>query len=82
MNKEEWATSRARVVMNSLVQLINDSLHAANLIFDCIPGKLPKVKEIEKQWKQDLANKDQHISAIQGITWDALWSYLVKPHSQ
>ena len=49
--KEERATSRARVVMNNLVELINNNLYRANLISDCIPGKLPKVKELEKQWK-------------------------------
>ena len=72
MIKEERATSIERVVMNKLVELINDSLYATNLISDCIPGKLPKVKEIKKQWKQDLANKDQQINAIKGITWHAL----------
>ena len=64
MIKGEWATSKARAIMNNLVGLINDSLYAANLISDCIPSKLPKVKEIEKQWKHDLANKDQQSSAI------------------
>ena len=80
--KEEWATSRARSVMNSLVELINDNLYTANLISDCIPGKLPKVKDLEKQWKQELTSKDQQIGAMQGLSWDAFWFYLVKPHSQ
>ena len=80
--KGERAISRARAIMKNLVVLINDSLYAANLISNCIPGKIPKVKEIEKQWKHDLSNKYQQSSAIQGITWDAFWFYLVKPHSQ
>lgn len=82
MIKEERATSRARTIMDNLTQLVNDNLYAANLISDCTPGKLSKVKEIDKIWKQDLISKDQQINKTQEITWDALWSHLIKPHSQ
>ena len=82
MTKGERATSRARNMMNSIAQLINDSLYATNLILDCIPGKLPKVKETDSKWKQELVNKNQQISKLQGISWDIMWAYLIKPQSQ
>ena len=66
---------------NNITQLINDSLYATNLILDCIPGKLPRVKETKTRWKQELVNKDQKISKLQGISWDIMWTYLIRPHS-
>ena len=56
--KEEQATSRARAMMNNLTQLVNDSLYVINLILDCILGKLPKAKEADTRWKQELINKN------------------------
>ena len=69
-------------MMNNITQLVNDSLYATNLILDFIPGKLPKVKETDTRWKQELVNKDQQISKLQGISLDIMWTYLIKPHSQ
>ena len=69
-------------MMSNIKQLVNDSLYATNLIADYIPGKLPRVKEIDSRWKQELANKNQQINKIQGISWDIMWTYLIKPHSQ
>ena len=80
--KGERATSRAKTMMNSITQLVNDSLYATNLISDCIPGKLPKVKETDSKWKQELVNKNQQINKLQGISWDIMWTYLIKPHNQ
>ena len=57
--KKERATSKARAVMNSLVELIDENFYTFKLISNYIVGKLPKVKVLEKQWKQDLASKDQ-----------------------
>ena len=68
--------------MNNTTQLINDSLYATNLILDCTPGKLPKVKEADSRWKEEIINKNQQISKLQGISWDIMWTYLIKPHSQ
>ena len=68
--------------MNNVVELINDNLRTANLISDHIPRQLLKVKELEKQWEQELKSRYQQIDAIQELTWDTFWSYLVKPHSQ
>ena len=67
--------------MNNLTQLVNDSLYATNLISDCTPGKFPRVKETDTRWKQELINKNQKIKKIQEITWDVLWTYLIKLHS-
>ena len=80
--KSERAISRAKGLMNNTTQLINDSLYATNLISDCTPGKLPKVKEVDSRWKQEIIDKNQKISKLQGISWDNMWSYLIKPHSQ
>ena len=42
--KVERATSRAKSIVNNVTQLVNDNLYAINLIADCTPGQLPKVK--------------------------------------
>ena len=57
--KSERATSRAKSLMNNTTQLINDSLYTTNLISDCTPGKLPKVKEVDSRWKEEIINKNQ-----------------------
>ena len=80
--KTERAISRERFLMDNVVELINDNLHIANLISDHIPGQLLKVKELEKKWEQGLKSGSQQIDAIQELTWDTFWSYLVKPHNQ
>jgi len=49
--KAERAMSRCRDAMNSLIELINNSLHMSNLITDFSPGRLPKAKSLEQQWK-------------------------------
>ena len=68
--------------MNNTTQLINDSLYATNLILDSTPGELPKVKEVHSRWKEEIINKNQHISKLQGISWDIMWTYLIKTHSE
>jgi len=65
--KEERDTSRARAIMNNVIELVNDNLHGANLIFGCSPGKLPKAKVLEKQWKKDLDNKEEQLNKVQGF---------------
>lgn len=50
MNAER-ATSRCKVEMNTLIELVNNSLHMSNLITDFSPERLPKEKYLEKQWK-------------------------------
>ena len=80
--KSERSISRAKGLMNNTTQLINDSLYATNLISDCTPGELPKVKDADSRWKEEINNKNQQISKLQGISWDNMWSYLIKPHSQ
>ena len=42
--KAEGATSRAKSMMNNVTQVVNDSLYAINLILDCTPAMLPRVK--------------------------------------
>ena len=59
--KSKRAISRAKGLMNNATQLINDILYATNLISDCTPGKLPKVKEADSRWKEEIINKNQHI---------------------
>lgn len=49
--KAERATSRAKIIMNNVTQLVNDNLYAINLIADCTPGQLPKLKETDHGWK-------------------------------
>ena len=49
--KVERATSRCRSTTNNLIELINTSLYLSNLITECSPGKLLKVKSLEQQWK-------------------------------
>ena len=80
--KSERATSRAKNLMNNTIQLINDSLYATNLISDCTPGELPKVKEANSRWKKEIIDKNKKIRKLQGISWDNMWSYLIKPHSK
>ena len=80
--ESERAISRAKGLMNNITQLINDSLYDTNLISDCIPGELPKVKEADSRWKQEIVDKNKKISKLQGISWDNMWSYLIKPRSQ
>ena len=73
--KSERAISRAKGLMNNTTQFTNDSLYTTNLISDCIPGELPKVKEADFRWKEEIINKNQQISKLQGISWDNMWSY-------
>ena len=80
--KSERAISRAKGLMNNTTQLINDILYATNLISDCTLGKFPKVKEADSRWKEEIINKNQQIRKLQGISWDIMWTYLIKPHSQ
>ena len=80
--KSERSISRAKSMMNNITQLVNDSLYTTNLISDCTPGKLPKGKEAYSRWKEEIINKNQQISKLQGISWDIMWTYLIKPHSQ
>ena len=46
-------------MMSNMTQLINDSLYVTNLILDCTPGSLPKVKEADYRWKEEIVNKNQ-----------------------
>ena len=64
MIKEERATSRARAMINNLTQLVNYSLYSTNLISDCTPEDLPKVKEMDRRWKQELISKNQKINEV------------------
>ena len=80
--KAERAISRARSMMGNITQFINDSLYAINLISDCVPGSLPKVKETDCRWKEEMMNKSQQINKLQTISWDNMWTYLIKPHNQ
>jgi len=80
--KAERATSRAKGIMNNVTQMVNDNLYAINLIADCSPSQLPRVKETDHRWKQEIINKNQQIGQLQGISWDTMWTYLIKPHSQ
>jgi len=68
--------------MNSTIELINDNLHSANLIFECSLENLPKAKVLEKQWKQDLNTREEQLKKLKSLNWDTHWFYLVKPHSQ
>ena len=65
--KAEKATSRARAIMNNVIELVNDNLYGANLISYCSPGNLPKVKVLEKQWKQDLDTKEEQLNRVQSL---------------
>jgi len=49
--KVERETSRARATINGVIELVNNSLHMSNLISDCSPGKLPKVKALKHHWR-------------------------------
>ena len=68
--------------MNNVIELVNDNLYGANLISDCSPGNLPKVKVLEKQWKQDLETKEEQLNGVQSLNWDVHWPFVVKPHNQ
>ena len=61
---------------------MNDNLYAINLIADCSLGQLPRIKETDHSWKQAITNKNHQIGQLQGISWDTMWTYLIKPHSQ
>ena len=61
VNKIKKSYIKGKSLMNNTTQLINDSLYATNLILDCTPGKLPKVKEADSRWKEEIINKSQHI---------------------
>jgi len=52
--KAERETSRCRLSIKNLVELINNSLYLSNLITECSPRKLPSVKALEHMWKQEL----------------------------
>ena len=80
--KAERAISRARSMMSNITQFINDSLYAINLISDCVPGSLPKVKETDCRWKEEMMSKSQQINKLQAISWDNMWTYLIKPYNQ
>ena len=80
--KAERETSRPRATMNGVIELVNNSLHMSNLIFDCSLSKLPKAKALEHHWRQELASREKQIEEVQNLTWDAFWFLLVKPHSQ
>ena len=80
--KVERAISRARSMMGNITQFINDSLYAINLISDCVPSSLPKVKETDCRWKEEIMNKSQQINKLQTIAWDNMWTYLIKPLNQ
>jgi len=56
--KTERVTSRARATTNGVIKLVNDSLYMAKLIFDFSPGRLPKAKALEGQWRQELASRE------------------------
>ena len=69
-------------MMNNVTQLVNDNLYAINLVSYCTPGQLPRVKETDYRWKQEIINRNKKIGQLQGISWDTMWAYLIKPHSQ
>ena len=68
--------------MNNFIELVNDNLYGANLISNCSPRNLPKVKALEKQWKQDLDTKEEQLNRVQSLNWDVHFSFVVKPHNQ
>ena len=80
--KAERAISRARSMMGNITQFINDILYAINLILDCVTGSLLKVKETDRRWKEEIMNKNQQINKLQTISWDNMWTYLIKPLNQ
>lgn len=80
--KVERETSRARATINGVIELVNNSLHMSNLISDCSPGKLPKVKALKHHWRQELKSREKQIGEVQNLTWDKFLFLLVKPHSQ
>jgi len=80
--KAKRETSRARGVRNNIIELINDNLHNANLIFECSLENLPKAKVLEKQWKRDLNIREEQLKKLKSLNWDTHWFYLFKLHSE
>jgi len=68
--KVERATSRCKITTNNLIELVNNNLHLSNLITDCSPRKLPKVKLLEQKWRQELMQRKKLIGGIQSLTWE------------
>lgn len=79
--RAEKATSKVEGIMNNVTQMVNDNLHAINLITDCSPDQLPKVNDTDR-WKQEISDKSQRIGQLQGISWNLMSTYLMEPYSQ
>ena len=80
--RAERAISRARSMMGNITQFINDSLYATNLISGCVLGSFLKVEDTDRRWKEEILNKNQQINELQTISWDNMWTYLIKPLNQ
>ena len=80
--KAERATSKCISTTNNLIELINNNLYLSNLITECSPGKLAKVKSLEQQWKQELMQREKLIEGIHNLTWETFWFSPVKPQNQ
>lgn len=67
---ETWLKQVERVTMTttsatrSIIEAINEKLHSANLVKECIQGFLPNIKQLEQQWKQRSHTKEEAIKQL------------------
>lgn len=82
LRKAEQAEEEAATAANNIINCINEKFHRENLISETTPGYLPKVKQLQIDWRQKAQEKAKSIQRLTMLNWDYYWMYLVKPHSQ
>ena len=56
---------------NCVIENINENIHSANLVEYSVPGFLPNVKQLEKQWRQATSEREEEIRQMTRLNWEA-----------
>lgn len=49
LKQAKRATVTTASATNSIIEVVNENLHSANLVKECIPRALPDIKQLEQQ---------------------------------
>lgn len=82
LKEVERATMIATTIENIIIEAINENLHGANMVNECLLGFLCNGKQREEQWEHVAQEKEEEIKQLNRLNWEAYWQFLVKPHSQ
>jgi len=57
-------------IENNIIEAVNENIHNANLVKECIPGALPDMRHLEQQWKETTQTKEEVIKQLSKLDWE------------